>query len=333
MSIFKRHDEQRPSEPLSPEAGAQAGVATATRVTPAPGVVPPAAAPMYSTRLPEPPPRAVEGVVSETVTVAAEARRRARDQVQGSVAVAVRRTRSAEALTTTRGRAGQLTMQPREAPSRPPLPIDPSQFAQTGLLNLAWSWQRAGAPIRANHGGRPGRDLRQAREGGTVPYRARDLRPARGAAGVSAPHPTASPGRSTEWSDSLDRPEGLDLAGRLTGDLDALDDFARELGVHSDADLQRARALGLLPRRINADQATAERDLAKLVLTLIELVRQLMERVAVRRVNAGSLSEEEVERMGETFLRLERRMEELTAAFGLRREDLKLNLGPLGDLL
>lgn len=141
-----------------------------------------------------------------------------------------------------------------------------------------------------------------------------------------------SPLRSTGWCDSFDRPDALDLAGRLTGDLDALDDFARELGAHPDDEGTPARALGL-PRRINADQATAERDLAKLVLTLIELVRQLMERVAVRRVNAGTLSEAEVERMGETFLRLERRMEELTAAFGLRREDLKLNLGPLGDLL
>jgi len=149
---------------------------------------------------------------------------------------------------------------------------------------------------------------------------------------LSDMRPTEPPG-STGWRDSFDRAGELDLTDRLTGDLEALDDFARELGAHPDDDARRAHALGMLPRRINADQATAERDLAKLVLTLIELVRQLMERVAVRRVNAGSLSEDEVERMGETFIRLERRMEELTAAFGLRREDLKLNLGPLGDLL
>ena len=151
---------------------------------------------------------------------------------------------------------------------------------------------------------------------------------------MSTPRAPESPGRSTDWSDAFDRPDELDLADRLTGDLEALDDFARELGARrADDEGRPASALGLLPRRINADQATAERDLAKLVLTLIELVRQLMERVAVRRVNAGTLSEDEVERMGETFIRLERRMEELTAAFGLRREDLKLNLGPLGDLL
>ena len=153
MSIFKRNDEQRPGEALAPEATAQGGVATATRVTPAPGVVPPAAAPIYSTRLPEHAPRAVDGAVSETVTVAAEAHRKAREGIQGSVAVAVRRSRSTNALTTTRGRqvALQPTMETRPAPTRPPMSIDPSQFAQTGLLNLAWSWQRAGAPIRAIH--------------------------------------------------------------------------------------------------------------------------------------------------------------------------------------
>ena len=141
-----------------------------------------------------------------------------------------------------------------------------------------------------------------------------------------------SPGYTGWTADEVEQPRELDLADRLSGDLSALDDFAAALGAPTEAGSEYARATGL-PRRINADQATAERDLAKLVLTLIELVRQLMERVAVRRVNAGSLSEDEVERMGETFLRLEQRMEELTKAFGLRREDLKLNLGPLGDLL
>ena len=76
-----------------------------------------------------------------------------------------------------------------------------------------------------------------------------------------------------------------------------------------------------------------ERGLAKLVLTLIELLRQLMERQALRRVEAGTLSEAEIERLGVTFLRLQQRMEELKAAFGLQGEDLNLNLGPLGDLM
>lgn len=135
------------------------------------------------------------------------------------------------------------------------------------------------------------------------------------------------PGRATAGG------ERLELDGRLSGDLDSLDDFARELGGRPEAALPGRHAAAFLPRRINADQATVERDLAKLVLALIELLRQLMERQGVRRVNAGSLSEEEVERMGETFLTLDRRMAELREAFGLRSEDLDLNLGPIRDLL
>ncbi len=88
-----------------------------------------------------------------------------------------------------------------------------------------------------------------------------------------------------------------------------------------------------LPSRINADPATAEKGLAQLVLTLIELVRQLMERQAVRRIEVGDLDDEQVERLGQTFMRLETRMQELLDEFGLTEEDLALNLGPLGDLM
>ena len=116
----------------------------------------------------------------------------------------------------------------------------------------------------------------------------------------------------------------LDVTGRLAGELGSIDEFARELGAHAD----HAR-----PRRINADQSTVEKDLAKLVLALVDLVRRLMERQAARRVNAGSLSDDEVERMGETFLKLDRRMEELRTTFGLEREDLNLSLGSISDLL
>lgn len=127
--------------------------------------------------------------------------------------------------------------------------------------------------------------------------------------------------------------EPLDLDGRLSGDIGALDDFTRELGTRARSGMPNARASFSLPRRINADQAKVEKDIAKLVLSLVELVRQLMERQAVRRVNAGSVSEDEVERMGETFLKLDQRMTELRNAFGLEREDLELNLGPIQDLL
>jgi hypothetical protein len=87
------------------------------------------------------------------------------------------------------------------------------------------------------------------------------------------------------------------------------------------------------PDRINTDPERVERGLAQLVLTLVELLRQLMERQAVRRVEEGSLTEDEVERLGVTFMRLEQRMDELKEHFGLADEDLNLNLGPLGDLL
>jgi hypothetical protein len=104
------------------------------------------------------------------------------------------------------------------------------------------------------------------------------------------------------------------------GDLDA---FASEL----------ARAGDALPRRINADPEGVEKGLAKLVLTLIELLRQLMERQALHRIEGGSLSDEEIERLGQTFMKLDARMQELKQIFGLEDEDLNLHLGPLGDLL
>ena len=88
-----------------------------------------------------------------------------------------------------------------------------------------------------------------------------------------------------------------------------------------------------LPRRINADQEQVERGLAKLVLTLVELLRQLMERQAIRRIENGSLSDDEIERLGQTFLKLTERMSELKIAFGLEGEELNLDLGPLGNLM
>ena len=88
-----------------------------------------------------------------------------------------------------------------------------------------------------------------------------------------------------------------------------------------------------LPRRLTADPESLEKGLAQLVLTVIELLRQLMERQALRRIEGGTLTDEEVERLGRTFLALSERMEELKDVFGLEDQDLNLNLGPLGDLL
>jgi hypothetical protein len=85
--------------------------------------------------------------------------------------------------------------------------------------------------------------------------------------------------------------------------------------------------------RIEIDKEEVRRDLMKLVLTIAELLRQLMERQALRRVDGGSLSEEQVERLGRTFMELDQRMAQLRDEFGLTEEDLNLDLGPLGSLL
>jgi Gas vesicle protein K len=88
-----------------------------------------------------------------------------------------------------------------------------------------------------------------------------------------------------------------------------------------------------LSRRINAAPENAERGLAQLVLTLVELIRQVVERQALRRVEAGNLTDDQVERLGQALLRLDERMQEILAEFELTEEDLALNLGPLGDLM
>ncbi|QYN40207.1 gas vesicle protein K [Pseudonocardia sp. DSM 110487] len=88
-----------------------------------------------------------------------------------------------------------------------------------------------------------------------------------------------------------------------------------------------------LPERIDADPESVERDLACLVLTIVELVRQLMERQALRRVDEGDLTDEQIERIGATLMALDRRMTELRAHFGLDPEDLDIDLGPLGHLV
>ena len=86
-------------------------------------------------------------------------------------------------------------------------------------------------------------------------------------------------------------------------------------------------------RRLQTDPATVERDLVKLVLTLVELIRQLMERQAIRRVEGGGLSDDQVEQLGLALMRLDEAMGRLKDHFGLDDRDLNLDLGPLGPLL
>jgi hypothetical protein len=85
--------------------------------------------------------------------------------------------------------------------------------------------------------------------------------------------------------------------------------------------------------RINCSPENIEQGLAKLVLGLIEMVRQLLERQAIRRMQGGSLSDQQVEEMGEALMKLESKIHELADHFGLKPADLNLDLGPLGNLL
>ncbi len=87
-----------------------------------------------------------------------------------------------------------------------------------------------------------------------------------------------------------------------------------------------------LPSKIKLDADNVRNGLAQLVLTLVELLRELLERQAIRRIDGGSLNDEETERVGETFLRLAEEIEKLKEYFGFTDEDLNLNLGPLGKL-
>ncbi|MEV8565290.1 gas vesicle protein K [Streptomyces sp. NPDC051322] len=88
-----------------------------------------------------------------------------------------------------------------------------------------------------------------------------------------------------------------------------------------------------IARRLGTDPETVERDLIKLVLTIVELLRQLMERTALHRVDQGDLSDDQEERIGLTLMILQDRMSELCERYGLTMDDLNLDLGPLGSLL
>lgn len=92
----------------------------------------------------------------------------------------------------------------------------------------------------------------------------------------------------------------------------------------SDTDLGSA-----LRRRVNTDPENVEKGLAGLVLTLIDVIRELMERQAVRRIEHGTLTPDEIERLGQTFMKLNQRLEELRDDFGLNEDDLNPDLGPL----
>jgi hypothetical protein len=113
----------------------------------------------------------------------------------------------------------------------------------------------------------------------------------------------------------------VDVAAAEVAELDAMRVELERLSARSS------------PPRWNADPEDVRRSVAKLVLTLIEFIRQLLERQAIRRMEAGTLTEDQIESVGLALMRLEETVRELGAQFGLAPEDLTLDLGPVGRLV
>ena len=104
--------------------------------------------------------------------------------------------------------------------------------------------------------------------------------------------------------------------------------------AHAEEFVEQLRKVtDTLPSRINVDAQGVEQGLAKLVLTLIEFIRRLLEKQAVRRMEGGELSPEQIEELGLALMKLEAKLQELKTQFGLEHEDLNLDLGPIGRLI
>jgi len=106
-----------------------------------------------------------------------------------------------------------------------------------------------------------------------------------------------------------------------------------ETGHPAEFVAELRRVADRLPERVNIDAEGVEQGLAKLVLTLIELIRRLLEKQAVRRMEGGGLSAEQVEELGLALMKLEEKMAELKEQFGLQDEELNIDLGPIGKLI
>lgn len=116
----------------------------------------------------------------------------------------------------------------------------------------------------------------------------------------------------------------LAKAGALTvTEVARLDDLRREL----------ERAAGGSPLRWNADPDEVQRSVAQLVLTLVEFIRRLLERQAIRRMEAGTLTDQQTEDIGRALMQLEETVRDLAARFGIPIDDLNLDLGPAGKLI
>jgi hypothetical protein len=137
---------------------------------------------------------------------------------------------------------------------------------------------------------------------------------------VKATRPRGRPPRRAAPSRAAKSPARRDVAAISKAELRAL---RREL--------ERARGQG--PSRWNADPDDVQRSVARLVLALVEFLRKLMERQAIRRMEAGTLDAEQIEAMGLALMRLEETVRDMAARFGIPAEELNLDLGPLGKLM
>ena len=136
----------------------------------------------------------------------------------------------------------------------------------------------------------------------------------------SAPRKTSAP----PGAKILRRQKVVARRGALTvSEVARLDDLRREL--------ERTGASS--PLRWNADPDDVQRSVAQLVLTLVEFIRKLLERQAIRRMDAGTLTDQQTEDIGRALMKLEETVVEIAAKFGIPPEDLNLELGPIGKLM
>jgi len=128
----------------------------------------------------------------------------------------------------------------------------------------------------------------------------------------------------------------MDLLGRARVESEVLDEFARVMPLHAtrrDRAPQYAGRLQQQRARLDLDSDTRKNGLGQLVLTLVKLLHELLERQAIRRIEAGSLTDAQIERLGLTLMKQAQEIERLRKEFGLEEDDLNLDLGPLGRVL
>ena len=131
----------------------------------------------------------------------------------------------------------------------------------------------------------------------------------------------------------MSRIEEAEIESRALGDFREVMAEADSPQVHMDSSGQGSAALVGQPGRLNLDPDSVKNGLGQLVLTLVKLIHELLERQALRRIDSGSLSDNEIERLGVTLMKQTQEIDRLRMEFGLEEEDLNLDLGPLGKLL